>query len=87
MEATTKEWWENPERFWFNAYTRDTNDEWASGWCFGKSEEEALASALERIKIVYPRVHGSRTISFQQDIKDTKYFSVDVTIKGVQDGK
>jgi hypothetical protein len=86
MEAAAKdsglEWWENPKRFWFNAFTCDTNDEWACGWCFGTSKEEALASALERIRVEYPKVKGSRKISFQQDIKNPEYFTFDVILKG-----
>ena len=81
-KSSSTEWWENPKRFWFNAYTRDTNQEWASGWCFGNNEEEALASALNRIKICYPKVQGKRTISLQQDVKNTKYFNFDVEIPG-----
>jgi hypothetical protein len=76
-----KEWWENPERFWFNAYSLDSNQEWANGWCFGKTQLEAVASAILTINSNYPRVKGNRKLSLRQDCKNPVYFDVNVILK------
>lgn len=69
----------NAERFWFSV-EGERGLESASGWCFGKTPEQALESAVEHIVRWYPACRGKKTVHLKQDVENPEYVSLETTV-------
>lgn len=69
----------NAERFWFSV-EGERGLERPSGWCFGKTPEQALESAVMDVKRWHPECRGKKTVHLKQDVEHPEYTSLETTI-------